>query len=150
MAHKREEDPDGTDYDYIRGQDHRPPVIICKQEEKIHNISDTIIRVEGKVEKLDLRINGSLEKIGEHIADGSWYRKLIITTAISLVLSVIGGIFTAAMIAYRLGQYTNQIAINTGRLTNLESKIHESTISMEKRSDTMEKREDARDLRESR
>ena len=101
-------------------QDHT--FIICKQEDSIKLISDSVIKIDGKLEKIDLRINGTLEKMAVHVEDSVYWRRFIVGVAISLVIAIIGGITTASTIAYNLGQYTRQIIINTGRLEKLEMK----------------------------
>ena len=106
-------------------QDHRDPTIICKQEEKIINMSEGIIRIEGSIEKLDLRINGSLEKMANHVEASDFWRRFIMTTAISLIISIIGGAYALWTLTYNLGQYTKQIQVNTERLSVIEEEHRE-------------------------
>jgi hypothetical protein len=101
-------------------QDHRDPLIICKQEKKIQDMSDGIIRIEGSISKLDLRINGTLEKMANHVEASEFWRRFIMTTAVSLVISIIGGAFALWQLAYNLGQYTKQITVNTDRFNIIE------------------------------
>lgn len=103
-----------------RAQDHTSPVIICKQEKEIKDMSLGITEIKGDVKLLNNRINGSMEKIASHMQEGEGYRRLLITTAVSLVLAIIGGAVTAGSICYNLGQYTQQIAVNTKRLEVIE------------------------------
>lgn len=102
-------------------QDHRNETIICKQEDKINTIATSVTETNGEIKSLNLRINGALEKIAAHMTEGEGYRKLIVGTAISLVLSILGGIVTVATLSYHLGSYTRQIAVNTDRLNEIES-----------------------------
>ena len=108
---------DGTER---RMQDHRNGNVICKQEDKINLICDTMIRTEGRLEKLDLRINGSLEKMAVHFEDSTYWRRFIMGVAVSLVVSIMGGILTVALVAYNLGEYTRQIKTNTVRIDVIE------------------------------
>ena len=78
--------------------------------------------IKGDVKVLSTRINGSLDKIGSFMESGLWYRRLIITTAVSLVLTILGGIFTASSISYYVGGTFKQVQINTKRLDLLETK----------------------------
>jgi len=98
--------------------DHR--YVVCKQEDSIRTISDTMIRTESKIEKLDMRLNGAFEKMAVHVEDSTYWRRFIVGTAISLVIAILGGIITAATIAYNLGQYTRQITVNTIRIAEIE------------------------------
>ena len=104
-----------------RVQDHNNPIIICKQEDKIDKICDTLIRTEGTIDRLDLRINGTLEKMAGHVEDSDYWRKFIVGVAVSLVVAILGGIVTISTIAYNLGEYTKQIKINTERLQYIEN-----------------------------
>ena len=104
----------------------------CPYKEKIEMIDNNvsslrvdIAGVKGDIKNLDTRINGSLEKISSHITEGTWYRRLIIGTALSLVTTIIGGIYTASQISFSLCQYANQIEVNTGKLHELERMTHE-------------------------
>ena len=108
-----------------RTQDHRDPVIICTQEDKINEMHTDVVEIKGDVKKLDLRINGSLEKISDHITEGRSWRQLIVGIAVSLVLTILGGIYTAFTISYNLGNYTKQIAVNTNRLDVIEEEHRE-------------------------
>jgi hypothetical protein len=101
-------------------QDHRSPIIICKQEEKINDISDAVHRTEGAVERLDLRINGTLEKMAVHVEDSTYWRRFIMGVAISLVVSIVGGATALFSLSYNLGEYTRQIKVNTDRLDKIE------------------------------
>lgn len=111
-----------------RIHNHGDPIIICKQEDKINEMSEGIVRVEGTISKLDMRINGSMDKIARHMQEGDWYRKLVIGTAISLALSIFGGIITtltvSSSIAYQVGQYAKEITVNTSKIENIENYIH--------------------------
>jgi len=106
-----------------RIQDHtkRDVLIICKQEEKIDEIATTINRIESSIQRLDMRINGTLEKMGTHVEDSTYWRRFIVGVAISLVLSIVGGAVALFNLSYNLGAYTRQITVNTGRLQILES-----------------------------
>lgn len=107
-----------------RVQDHNNPMIICKQEEAIKEISQSGIRTEAAIKALDLRINGTLEKMGVHVEDSIWWRKFIAGTAITLTLAIIGAaagyLWMGNTLSYNLGQYAKQITINTERLTSIE------------------------------
>lgn len=103
-----------------RVQDHREGTIICKQETAIKDISEAVIRTEGAVQRLDLRINGTLEKMAVHVEDSSYWRRFIVGVAISLVISILGGIVTVFSLSYNLGQYTSQIQVNTERIHSIE------------------------------
>jgi hypothetical protein len=98
--------------------DHR--FIVCKQEDNIKEIGNTMIRTEAKIEKLDMRLNGAFEKMAVHVEDSIYWRRFIVGVAVSLVITIIGGIVTAVTISYNLGQYTKQIAVNTCRLNVIE------------------------------
>lgn len=113
-------------------QDHRDPIIICKQEEKINEISENVIETKGEIKSLNLRINGALEKIANHMTEGEGYRRLIVGTAISLVLSILGGIVTVVTLAYHLGAYTRQISVNTERLNIVEQDHKDHFYTKEK------------------
>ena len=105
-------------------QDHTSPIIICKQEDKINDMSDAVHRTEAAVQRLDMRINGSIEKMSTHVEDSTYWRRFIMGTAISLVLSIIGGMCALFSLSYNLGQYTKQISVNTVRLDKIEN-VHE-------------------------
>lgn len=107
-----------------RVQDHTNPIIICKQEHKIDRMSDSVIRTEGALEKLDLRINGTLEKMAVHVEDSTYWRRFIMGVAVSLVVTILGGITTVGIVTYNLGEYTRQIKINTERLSKIEAIQH--------------------------
>jgi hypothetical protein len=115
----------------LRNQDHRDSVIICKQEEKINDIFIDITEINGSLKALNLRINGVLDKIATHMVEGESYRRLIVGTAVSLVIAILGGIGTAGTIAYNLGQYTQQILTNSERLRKLENNGPESVKRMD-------------------
>ena len=101
-------------------QDHRDVLVICKQEEKINDISDSVHRTESAVQRLDMRINGTLEKMGTHVEDSNYWRRFIMGVAVSLVLSIIGGGIALFNLSYNLGTYTRQIMVNTDRLRTIE------------------------------
>ena len=105
-----------------RIQDHtkRDVLIICKQEEKIDEIATTINRIESSIQRLDMRINGTLEKMGTHVEDSIYWRRFIVGVAISLVLSIVGGSIALFNLSYNLGAYTRQIVVNTDRLKIIE------------------------------
>ena len=111
-----------------RVQDHRDPVIICKQEDKINEIAVNIAEVNGCLKNLDTRINGSMDRIAHHMTEGEGYRKLIIGTAVSLILSILGGVSTTwivtSQLGYTMGRFANQIEVNTKRLDKAEAVIH--------------------------
>ena len=120
----------------IRLQDHTNVLLICKQEEKIDKIFDSIHRTENVVEKLDIklcttfdkidmRINNTLEKMGVHVEDSIYWRRFIVGVAISLILSIVGGCIALFSLSYNLGQYTRQIIVNTDRLNIIESEHKE-------------------------
>jgi uncharacterized membrane protein (Fun14 family) len=108
-----------------RIQDHRDVLLICKQEDKINAIFDAIHRTEASVERLDMRINGTLEKMSGHVEDSVYWRRFIMGVAVSLVLSIIGGCVALFSLSYNLGQYTRQITINTDRLDEMEKEHKE-------------------------
>jgi hypothetical protein len=83
--------------------------IICAKEKEIGIISDSVIRTEGALERLDLRINGTLEKMATHIEDSTYWRRFIVGVAISLVISILGFAATSWAISYNLGQYAEKI-----------------------------------------
>jgi hypothetical protein len=97
----------------------------CRYEPKITEMGENIIEVKGKVDTLNVRINGALEKIATHMTEGEGYRKLIIGTAITLVLSIIGGVGTTwvvtSQLGFTMGKFANQIQVNTGRLDKIEA-----------------------------
>ena len=109
-------------------QDHRDPIVICKQEDKINQISVDIAEVNGCIKNLDTRINGSMDRIANHMNEGEGYRKLIIGTAVSLILAILGGVSTTwivtSQLGYTMGRFANQIEVNTKRLDKAEA-IHE-------------------------
>jgi PIN domain nuclease of toxin-antitoxin system len=100
-------------------QDHRDPVIICKQENKIVDMSDGIIRIEGRIEKLDLRINGTLEKMANHVEDSEFWRRFIMGTAVSLVISILSGAYALWFLTYNIGQYTKQIQMDAAYISEM-------------------------------
>jgi len=102
-------------------QDHRDPIIICKQEENINDISESVVRIEGAISRLDLRINGSLDKMSTHVEDSTYWRRFIVGIGVSLVISIIGGATALFNLSYNLGEYTRQITINTKRLDIIET-----------------------------
>jgi hypothetical protein len=110
-----------------RIQDHTLPIVICKYEDSIKSLYETGIRTEASIKALDLRINGTLEKMTEHVNDSAWWRNFIMGTAITMVLSLLGWIVTAwittSSLSYNLGQYSKQIQINTGRLSLIEEDL---------------------------
>lgn len=116
-----------------RTQNHNDPLIICKQEDKINVIADSMIRTEGALEKLDLRINGTLEKMAIHVEDSTYWRRFIVGVAISLVCSILGGIATVSVLSYNLGQYTKQIAINTLSIGEVKTEFTKHMIEIGKR-----------------
>jgi hypothetical protein len=83
--------------------------IICTKEKEIGIISDSVIRTEGALERLDLRINGTLEKMAVHVEDSTYWRRFIVGVAISLVISILGFAATSWAISYNLGQYAEKI-----------------------------------------
>ena len=101
-------------------QDHNSPIIICKQEDRVTNMYESMIRTEGTIDRLDARINGTLEKMALHVEDSDYWRRFIVGTAVGLVISILGGIVTISSIAYNLGEYTKQIRVNTDRLEHIE------------------------------
>ncbi len=104
--------------------DHRDPIIICKQEEKINEMSLNVTEIKGDVKNLHLRINGSLEKMAIHVEDSTYWRRFIVGVAISLVVSILGGTAALYQLSYSLGEYTRQIKVNTVRLDKVEA-FHE-------------------------
>lgn len=108
-----------------RIQDHTDILVICKQEEKINKISESVHRTENAIEKLDMRINGTLEKMSIHVEDSIYWRRFIVGVAISLVLSIIGGSVALFSLSYNLGTYTKQIIVNTERLNIIEEEHRE-------------------------
>lgn len=102
--------------------------IICKKEKEINEISVGIAEIKGDVKTLNTRINGSMEKIASHMTEGEGYRRLIIGTALSLVLTILGGVTATwvitSQLGYTMGQFANQIKVNTGRLDKVEA-FHE-------------------------
>ena len=107
-----------------RVQDHRDPIVICKQEDKINEISDAVHRTEAAIGRLDMRINGTLDKMAVHVEDSTYWRRFIVGLAISLVISILGGASALFNLSYSLGQYTKMIQINTVRLDKVEA-FHE-------------------------
>jgi hypothetical protein len=103
-----------------RVQDHREPIIICKQEDKINDMSDAVHRTEAAIGRLDMRINGTLEKMSTHVEDSTYWRRFIVGVAISLVISILGGACALFNLSYSLGTYTRQITIDTERLAVIE------------------------------
>ena len=93
--------------------------------EKLTEIKESVIRTEGNVEKLDLRINGTLEKMGVHVEDFLWWRRFILGTAIGLIISIFGGVIALATLCTNLGEYTKQIKVNTDRLAIIETEHRE-------------------------
>ena len=83
--------------------------IICTKEKEIGIISDAVIRTEGALERLDLRINGTLEKMAAHVEDSTYWRRFIVGVAISLIISILGFAVTSWAISYNLGQYAEKI-----------------------------------------
>ena len=104
-----------------RIQDHRDPIIICKQEAKINEIWDCVTEQRGETKALNLRINGSLDKMAVHVEDSTYWRRFIMATAISLVISILGGAAALFSLSYNLGEYTRQIKVNTQRLDVMET-----------------------------
>ena len=106
-------------------QDHRDPIVICKQEDKINEIAVNIAEIKGDVKSLDQRINGSMDKIASHLTEGEGYRKLIIGTAVSLILAILGGVSTTwivtSQLGYTMGKYAQQIEVNTKRIDKSEA-----------------------------
>lgn len=102
--------------------------IICNKEKDIQAISIDVSEVKGDVKALGIRINGSLDKIATHIMEGDNWRKLIVGTAISLILAIIGGVSTTWIVtsnlSFNLGTYAKQIMVNTERLSNIEAVVH--------------------------
>jgi putative NADH-flavin reductase len=103
-----------------RLQDHKDLLIICKQEDKIDKIFDSIHRTESAVDKLDMRLLNSLDKMSVHVEDSIYWRRFIVGVAISLVLSIVGGSVALFSLSYNLGTYTRQIVVNTDRLDQIE------------------------------
>jgi len=102
-------------------QDHRDPIIICKQEEKIHQIWDEVSELRGEAKALNLRINGSLDKMAIHVEESAYWRRFVVGVAISLVISLLGGAAALFTLSYSLGEFTRQIKVNTGRLDVIET-----------------------------
>ena len=97
--------------------DHRDEIIICKQEDNIRLIVVGISDMRGEVNLLNNRINGSMDKIAAHVEEGVGYRKLILGTALSLIMAILGGIVTTwivtSQLGYTMGQFAKQIQVNT-------------------------------------
>ena len=91
----------------------------CIHEDDFKKMAVEVAEIKGDVKLLNSRINGSLEKIASHMEEGVWYRRLVIGTAISLVLSIMGGIYTASSISATLGRYMERVDINTERWSKL-------------------------------
>ena len=122
---------DMEDKTNLRVQDHRDPVIICKQEDNIKTLVVDVAEIKGDVKNLDVRINGSMDKIACHLTEGEGYRKLIIGTAVSLALSILGGVLTTwivtSQLGYTMGKFANQIEVNT-KLLDIDEEIHRETV----------------------
>jgi len=87
-----------------------------------------------------------MTKIAAYVEQGVWYRKLVIGTALSLVLSIGGTIYTMMKISYGTGQYIQkitdvvstvstvlaQVSRNSERLTGHEVELKHVVLEMEK------------------
>jgi hypothetical protein len=91
----------------------------CIHEDDFKKMAVEVAEIKGDVKLLNARINGSLEKIASHMEEGIWYRRLVIGTAVSLILSIMGGIYTASTISATLGRYMERVDINTERWRKL-------------------------------
>ena len=110
-------------------QDHRNPIIVCKQEDSIKVIEKAALKTESLITALDLRINGTLEKMTTHVADSTYWRRFIMGVAISLVMSMLGGAIALFSLSYNLGLYTKQILINTTRIDLIEE-VHRRQVDL--------------------
>lgn len=91
----------------------------CHYEDKIMEIREDVIEVKGDVKHLNARINGALDKITSHIEEGEFWRGLVAKIGITLIIAVIGWIFTAGAITFHLGKVIKQVEINTIVITKL-------------------------------
>ena len=89
--------------------DHRNPAIICCQEDDIKELRKELSNLAKDMSMVSVWIEQSKS-----------YRKLVVGTAISLAISILGGIYTAGQITFYLGQYANQIKIDTERISQME------------------------------
>lgn len=63
----------------------------------------------GKIREEVSILTKDMTKIAAYVEQGVWYRKLVIGTAVSLAVSIFGGIYTSMQITYATGQYVQQI-----------------------------------------
>ena len=84
-------------------------------------LMDDISEIKTTVGRLDSRVNGSIDKIENHLASGQAWRFAIVGTMLTIALQVI-------TFAYLWGCLTKQVTINTDRITQIEE-LHPRAIS---------------------
>lgn len=92
----------------------------CRLEEAVMQASKDIVELRGEVKTLNVRINGSLDKISNFMESGIWWRRTIVGVVITVLLQATGGFVVATQLAESFGQNKRQIDVNTHRLDVLE------------------------------
>ena len=83
-----------------------------------------IAELRGDIKALNVRINGSLDKMATFMESGIWWRRAIIGVVFTIILQATGGLIVATRLAESYGQNHRQIDVNSGRLDVIESYIH--------------------------
>lgn len=74
------------------------------------DIRERLARIEERVVNIDKRINGSIDDIKQHIEHGVRWRLAITSVAVSLVLSIISGVFAYGKLCGLVEDNTQEIA----------------------------------------
>ena len=82
----------------------------CLHETEFKQLAVDVAEIKGNLKTLDIRINGSLEKINAFMESGKMWRMAIL----GMALTIVGWVFLA-------GSAWKQIEINTNRLNKLEA-----------------------------
>lgn len=83
---------------------------------KLETMAIDVATIKGDVKHLSLRINGSMDRIADHVEAGAWWRGAVLGIATTVILSII-----AASLAY--GEMKNQVDVNTQRWDRLFKKM---------------------------
>lgn len=82
----------------------------CEQKDRIINMCETLARIDATVTALDKRINGNMDRMKDHMQNGSTWRVVWAGALVSILLAGVSGLMV----------YSHDKGIMEQRVSNLE------------------------------